>query len=56
MELTRACDDISEHLTMRAMDAVKVADGDDGRAEICRYLLEAAEDLHQISNSSLRFT
>ena len=50
-ERAGAGDDLGDDPLMAAMDAVEVADGGDGGAEVRGNLCELAEDLHQaISN------
>jgi hypothetical protein len=48
--LPGAFGDVAEHGLVSAMDAVEVADADDGRPEAGWNVFEFVEDLHQKSN------
>jgi hypothetical protein len=44
--LPRALHDFPKHVAVSAVHAVKVADTDHSRAELCRNLVEFVEDMH----------
>src|SRR5437588_3511308 len=53
-KLSRPLRHSSEHVSVGAVYAIEISDADDRRVPLGRKLLEAAEYLHQISNSNLR--
>jgi hypothetical protein len=53
MELAGACYDFGENALVAAVDAIEVADGGDGGAEVFRDFGEAAIDVHEAGSGAI---